>query len=72
MVQNGRAITTFTFEEPGTYEFACHLPGHYQYGMKGTIEVVPATLTRGQPSSPAKNGVRCPDTIARWPSHSSV
>ena len=40
---NDRAITTFTFEEPGSYEFACHLPGHYQYGMKGTIEVVPST-----------------------------
>ncbi len=40
---DGRAITTFTFDEPGIFEFACHLPGHYQYGMKGTIEVVPAT-----------------------------
>ncbi len=40
---NGRAITTFTFDEPGIFEFACHLPGHYQYGMKGTIEVVPAS-----------------------------
>ncbi len=40
---NGRAITTFTFNEPGIFEFACHLPGHYQYGMKGTIEVVPAS-----------------------------
>ncbi len=40
---NGRAITTFTFDEPGIFEFACHLPGHYEYGMKGTIEVVPAS-----------------------------
>ena len=39
---NGTAITTFTFEEPGIYEFACHLPGHYEYGMRGEIEVVPA------------------------------
>ncbi len=39
---NGRAITTFTFDESGSFEFACHLPGHYEYGMKGTIEVVPA------------------------------
>lgn len=38
---NDTAITTFTFDEPGTYEFACHLPGHYEYGMHGTIEVVP-------------------------------
>lgn len=39
---NGTAITTFTFDEPGVYEFACHLPGHFEYGMRGTIEVVPA------------------------------
>lgn len=39
---NGRAITTFTFDEVGRFEFACHLPGHYEYGMHGEIEVVPA------------------------------
>ncbi|HJU52538.1 MAG TPA: plastocyanin/azurin family copper-binding protein [Acidimicrobiia bacterium] len=39
---NGRAITTFTFEESGRFEFACHLPRHYAYGMHGEIEVVPA------------------------------
>jgi len=38
-----REVTSFTFEEPGTMEFACHLPGHYDYGMRGDIEVVPAT-----------------------------
>lgn len=37
---NGRAMTTFTFDQPGVYEFACHLPGHYEYGMRGEIEVV--------------------------------
>jgi uncharacterized cupredoxin-like copper-binding protein len=36
------AVTTYTFDEPGTVEFACHLPGHYQHGMRGTVEVVPA------------------------------
>jgi uncharacterized cupredoxin-like copper-binding protein len=39
---NGTAITTFTFDESGTYEFACHLPGHYEHGMHGDIEVVDA------------------------------
>lgn len=39
---NGTAITTYRFDEPGTVEFACHLPGHYEYGMHGVIEVVPA------------------------------
>lgn len=39
---NDTAITTFTFDEPGVYEFACHLPGHYEHGMRGEIEVVAA------------------------------
>ncbi len=36
------AVTTFRFDEPGTVEVACHLPGHYEYGMRGEVEVVPA------------------------------
>jgi uncharacterized cupredoxin-like copper-binding protein len=38
---NAEAGTTYRFDEPGTVEFACHLPRHYAYGMHGTIEVVP-------------------------------
>lgn len=38
----GTSVTTFRFDEPGTVEFACHLPGHRAYGMRGTVEVVPA------------------------------
>jgi uncharacterized cupredoxin-like copper-binding protein len=38
---NATAVTTFTFDEPGTFEFACHLPGHYEHGMHGEVEVVP-------------------------------
>ena len=37
---NGTAVTTFTFDTAGTFEFACHLPGHYEHGMHGTVEVV--------------------------------
>lgn len=37
---NGRAVTTFTFDDPGRFVFACHLPGHIEYGMHGEIEVV--------------------------------
>jgi uncharacterized cupredoxin-like copper-binding protein len=39
---NDTAITTFRFDRTGTFEFACHLPGHYEYGMHGEVEVVPA------------------------------
>jgi uncharacterized cupredoxin-like copper-binding protein len=33
------AETTFTFEGPGTLIFGCHLPGHYDYGMRGTVRI---------------------------------
>lgn len=35
-----RGVTTYTFDDPGAVEFACHLPGHYDYGMRGDVEVV--------------------------------
>jgi uncharacterized cupredoxin-like copper-binding protein len=40
---NQQASTAYRFDDPGTVEFACHLPGHYEYGMRGEIEVVPAS-----------------------------
>lgn len=33
------ASTTYTFDEPGTFTFACHLPGHVAYGMVGEVVV---------------------------------
>jgi uncharacterized cupredoxin-like copper-binding protein len=33
--------TTVVFEQPGTYRFICHLPGHEAYGMVGTVVVRP-------------------------------
>ena len=37
---NEAGSTTYTFDEPGTVVFACHLPGHLDYGMEGDIIVV--------------------------------
>ena len=34
------AETTFTFGDTGPVVFACHLPGHFAYGMSGTVDVV--------------------------------
>ena len=31
--------TTYTFEEPGVLLMGCHLPSHYDYGMRGRITV---------------------------------
>ncbi|HJR25104.1 MAG TPA: plastocyanin/azurin family copper-binding protein [Acidimicrobiales bacterium] len=36
------AMTFYTFDEPGTYQYACHLPGHVAFGMVGEIQVLPA------------------------------
>jgi uncharacterized cupredoxin-like copper-binding protein len=37
----GEAATTYTFRAggPARLEFACHLPGHYAYGMRGVALV---------------------------------
>lgn len=32
---------TYTFNGPGLFAFACHAPGHYEAGMRGSIVVVP-------------------------------
>ena len=37
---NTTAVTDVAFDTVGTVEFACHLPGHYEHGMHGTIEVL--------------------------------
>lgn len=31
--------TTYTFARSGGSLFGCHLPGHYSYGMRGTISI---------------------------------
>ena len=35
-----QGVTTYRFDDPGVIEMACHLPGHYDYGMRGEVEVV--------------------------------
>jgi uncharacterized cupredoxin-like copper-binding protein len=37
---DGQRVTSYVFETPGIVEMACHLPGHYEHGMHGEIEVV--------------------------------
>jgi Cu+-exporting ATPase len=33
----------YTFDQPGTLYYGCHVPGHYQAGMQGTITITPAS-----------------------------
>ncbi len=37
MMQTGSL--TYTFDGPGPYAFACHADGHYEAGMRGTIDL---------------------------------
>jgi uncharacterized cupredoxin-like copper-binding protein len=37
---DGQGVTSYVFNTPGTVEMACHLPGHYSFGMHGEVEVV--------------------------------
>ena len=36
-----RGDIVWTFNRPGTFDFACLIAGHYQAGMTGTITVRP-------------------------------
>lgn len=42
-----RGEIVWTFNRAGSFDFACLIPGHYQAGMVGKIEVTPATATSG-------------------------
>ena len=33
------AVTTYVFDTPGELLMGCHLPGHWDYGMRGQITV---------------------------------
>jgi len=35
----GSKELVFVTEKAGTFEFACHLPGHYEAGMRGTLNI---------------------------------
>lgn len=36
-----KGTITWNFNRPGTFQFACLIPGHFEAGMVGTIVVVP-------------------------------
>jgi uncharacterized cupredoxin-like copper-binding protein len=41
-IEPGKTATLlYTFDEPGEWAMACFEPGHYEGGMKGTVEVEP-------------------------------
>jgi uncharacterized cupredoxin-like copper-binding protein len=36
---NETGETFYRFDDAGSFEFMCHLPGHLAYGMRGTVVV---------------------------------
>jgi uncharacterized cupredoxin-like copper-binding protein len=41
------------FAQPGRFEMACLIPGHYEAGMRGSLTVVPASTAASSTSQPA-------------------
>jgi uncharacterized cupredoxin-like copper-binding protein len=39
LAPNGSSEIVWRFNKPGTFEFACLIPGHYESGMHGTVVV---------------------------------
>lgn len=44
----------WTFTQPGTIEFACNVPGHYEAGMRGLIVIVADSRVLPSTGSPAR------------------
>jgi len=41
-LQSGESATdSFTAPSPGTYQVICSVPGHFDLGMKGTLQTAP-------------------------------
>jgi uncharacterized cupredoxin-like copper-binding protein len=43
----------WTFTEPGTYQVSCHMPGHFEAGMKTVFNVIPAPASGANGAAPA-------------------
>ena len=61
-----QGVTRYTFDTPGTIEIACHLPGHYDYGMRGEVEVVPVHSGASTHGKAARLAFRAPASAALW------
>ena len=41
LAPGGKGEVIWTFTKPGSLEFDCNIPGHFEAGMKGTLTVTP-------------------------------
>jgi len=63
---------TYTFTGTGPYAFACHAPGHYENGMFGFVNVVPAAPWLGTVAHPRMVVIRMDDHLEFVPSEVAV
>ncbi len=57
----------WTFNQPGEFEFACLIAGHYQAGMRGSIKVAASgksAVAAAAPSAPTKAAAPAPAAAA--------
>ena len=52
--QTGELVVRF--ERAGTWQIACLIPGHYEAGMRGTLQVKAGPATSDAPKAPASPG----------------
>jgi uncharacterized cupredoxin-like copper-binding protein len=52
-----RVEMVWTFNRPGEFEFACLIPGHFEAGMVGSIQVVASSPTPAKILPPASQHV---------------
>ena len=63
---------TYTFTGTGPYAFACHAPGHFENGMYGFVNVVPAVPWIGTHAHPRMVVIRMDDHLEFVPTEVSV
>ncbi len=70
IVSKKQAEIVWKFSKPGTFEYACLIPGHYDAGMRGVVEVVakptapPAVASKAKPKAPAAVAATAKPTAA--------
>jgi uncharacterized cupredoxin-like copper-binding protein len=64
---------TVTFNKPGPYAFACHMPGHFEHGMLGfVIFVQPDVAPMGTVANPRAIAVNMTDGLKFEPTNIQV
>ena len=58
-----QAEIIWTFDKPGTFEYGCLIPGHFEAGMKGTVyvETTPMAASGGVSHGVVGSSKQLPD-----------